>query len=66
MGINCLKTTGPLQEDSLLFTTKSPGTPGNHLMEHGKMKGWVKVEPPSDIEPGTRQIIQTNLDSTKH
>ena len=25
--------------DSLLFTTKSPGIPGTHFIDHGKMKG---------------------------
>ena len=39
MGFNCLKATQPLQEDTLLFTTQSPGVPGTHLIESGKMKG---------------------------
>ena len=31
MGFNCLRTTEPLRGDSLLFTTKFPGGPGNSL-----------------------------------
>ena len=37
MGLNCLKATVSLPEDSLLFTTKSPGIPGPHLIEFGRM-----------------------------
>ena len=40
---NCLKATEPLQEDSLLFTTKSPEIPGTHLIDLGMMKGWVDL-----------------------
>ena len=29
----------PLRGDSLLFTTKSPGSPGTHLIDPGRMKG---------------------------
>ena len=32
MAFNCLKATEPLQIDSLLFTTKSPGVPGTYLI----------------------------------
>ena len=39
MGFNCLKATEPLRGDSLLFTNKSPGGPGIHLIDLGKMKG---------------------------
>ena len=38
-GFNCLNATEPLQEATLLFTTHSPGVPGTHLMEFGRMKG---------------------------
>ena len=38
-GLNCLKATEPLQGDSLLFTTKSPGVSGTHLIDLGRMKG---------------------------
>ena len=38
-GINCLKATEPLRGDSLLFTTQSPGFPGTHLIDLGRMKG---------------------------
>ena len=39
MGFNCIKATEPLLGDSLLFTTKSPGGPGTHLIDLRKMKG---------------------------
>ena len=39
MGLNCLKSTEPLQGDSLLFTAKSPGIPGTHFIDHRGMKG---------------------------
>ena len=37
MGFDCLKATEPLREDSLLFTTKSPGASGTHLIDLGNM-----------------------------
>ena len=39
MGLNCLKATEPLRGDSLLFTTRSPSTPGTHLIDLIKIKG---------------------------
>ena len=39
MRFNCLEATEPLRGDSLLFTTKSPGGPGTHLIDLGRMKG---------------------------
>ena len=39
MGFNCLMATQPLQGDSLLFTTRSTGLPGTHLVGLGRMKG---------------------------
>ena len=33
MGFNCLKATGPLQGDTLLFATRFPGVPGTHLID---------------------------------
>ena len=39
LGFNCLKATEPLRGESFLFTTQSPGVPGTHLMDLGKMKG---------------------------
>ena len=39
MGFNYLKTTEPLQGDSLLFTTTSPEGPGTHLINLGRVKG---------------------------
>ena len=44
MGLNYLKATKPLQGDSLLFTTKFPEIPGAHLINLGRMKGWVDLE----------------------
>ena len=38
VGQNCFKTTEPLRGDSLPFTTKSPGVPGTHLTDFGRMK----------------------------
>ena len=42
-------------EETLLFTTKSPGVPGTHVIDHGRMKGpWldeVSLEPPSGLGP---------------
>ena len=38
-GFNCLKATESLRGDSLLFTTKSPGVPGVHLIDLGMMNG---------------------------
>ena len=29
----CFKATEPLREDSVLFTTRSPGVPGTHFIE---------------------------------
>ena len=43
MGFNCIKATEPLLGDSLLFTTKSPGGPGTHLIDLRKMKGWANL-----------------------
>ena len=39
MGFKCLKTTEPLQRDSLLFTTKSLGVPSAHLINLRMRKG---------------------------
>ena len=38
VGFNCLKAAEPLRGDSLLFTSKSPGGPGTHLIDIGRMK----------------------------
>ena len=43
MGFNCLNDTKPLQGDSLLFTTKTPGGPGIHQINLGGMKGWIDL-----------------------
>ena len=41
MGFNCLKAAEPLRWGSLLFTTKFPEIPGNHLIDLGRIKDWV-------------------------
>ena len=33
----------PLQEGSLLFTTKFPEIPGAHFIDLGRMKDWVDL-----------------------
>ena len=43
MGFNCLKATEPLLWCSLLFTTKFTESPGTHLMDLGRMKGWINL-----------------------
>ena len=43
MGLNCLTATEPLRGESLLFTTRSPGDPGTHLINLRRMKGWVDL-----------------------
>ena len=54
MGFNCPKATEPLPGDSLIFTTKSPGDPGTHLIDLGRMKkAELTLKPPSCFDPGT-------------
>ena len=43
MGLNCFKATEPLRGGSLLFTPKFPEIPGTHLINLGRMKGWVNL-----------------------
>ena len=43
MGLNCRKASEPLRGGSLLFTTKFPEIPGTHLIDLGKIKGWVDL-----------------------
>ena len=38
MGFNCLKAIKPLRRATLIFTTKSPETPGTHLIDLGRVK----------------------------
>ena len=45
MGFNCFDNAmAPKQGHSLLFTTKSPGVSGPHLINFGRMKGCVDLE----------------------
>ena len=50
MRFNCLKTTEPLQGDSLLFIAKSPGPPGTYLMNLEGRKGKSNLESTSGFE----------------
>ena len=43
----------PLQGGSLVFTTKFPEIPGTHLIDLGRMKGWVDLELASGFEHRT-------------
>ena len=43
MGFNCLKAAEPLREDNLIFTIKISEIPGTHLMDFGRIKGWVEL-----------------------
>ena len=38
MGFNCLNVQEPLQGGNLLFTTKSPGGPGTHLIDLASLR----------------------------
>ena len=49
-GFNCLEATESLRGDSLLFTTKSPGVPGVHLIDLGMMNGWVDLETTGQLQ----------------
>ena len=41
MGFNCLKVTEPLRVEKVTFTTRSPGVPGTHLVDLGRMIVWL-------------------------
>ena len=41
-GPNCLKASEPQRGDSLSFTTRYPDVPVTHLINIGRMKGWVE------------------------
>ena len=43
IGFICLKATKPLRRDFLLFTAKYPEGPATHLLDFGRMKGWVDL-----------------------
>ena len=43
MGFNCLKATQPLRGGNLLLITKFPEVPCTHLIDLGRMKGWVDL-----------------------
>ena len=49
-GFNCVEATESLRGDSLLFTTKSPGVPGVHLIDLGMMNGWVDLETTGQLQ----------------
>ena len=50
MGLNCPKTTEPLQGGKLIFVIKFPEIPGTHLIDLGMMKAELTLEPCSDFE----------------
>ena len=52
----CSTTPRPLQEDSLLFTTKLPEIPGTHLIDLRKMKGWVNLGATQRFEHWTPEL----------
>ena len=52
MEFNCLKATKSLRDDSSLFTTKSPGVLDTYLINFGRMKDCVTLEPPCGFEHG--------------
>ena len=57
MGFNCLSATEPLRGNSLFFTTRSPGVPGIHFIDLGRMKGSeLTLEPPSGFDAGTTEL----------
>ena len=43
MVLNGLKATKLVRGDSSLFTTKSPGNTVTHLIDLGRMKGWIDL-----------------------
>ena len=51
MGFNCIKATESLRGSNLLFTTKIPEIPSTHLIDFGRMRGWVDL--------GTTQWFRT-------
>ena len=53
MEFNWLNATEPLWGNSLLCTTKSPGVPGNNLIDLGWWKAESILEPPGSFESGT-------------
>ena len=61
MRLNCLKAREPLSEDSLLFTTKSPGVP---LLISMTVEGWKAestLESISDFELKNQQLLIQRL-----
>ena len=55
-GFNCLRAAKPLRGESLHFTTNSPGDPGTHLIDLGRMKARVDLQPPSRFETETPEL----------
>ena len=70
MGFNCLKAIEPLRGGSLLFTTQFPKIPGTdlidlglgtHLIDLGRMKGWVNLRATSGFEHWTPGLGSSTL-----
>ena len=41
--VHCLKAAEPKQEQNVLLTTKSPGKPGTHFIDFGRMMDWAHL-----------------------
>ena len=52
MAFNCLTATDPLRGDRVLFTAKSTGFLGTHLIDLERIKSCVNLAPPSGFETG--------------
>ena len=61
MVLNCLKAAEPLQGQCLLFTLQFPGVPDIQLVNLGRMKGWVTLEPASGFESQTEHLQQWEI-----
>ena len=44
MGFDCLNAMEPLGGHTLHFTTKPPGVPGTHFINHGRIESLVNHE----------------------
>ena len=67
MGFSCLKATEPLWGDSVIFTTKSLERPGTHLIDLGRIKGWVHpVANDNSFNPYHKQDDKIQYTSNYH
>ena len=49
MGLNWLKTKKPQRRENLFFTVKSSRGFGTHLIDLGRMKGWINLGATSGV-----------------